>query len=235
MTDTNPQSTSAPGASHLPPETVLGVALDMDGLLFDTERLYWDVGDRLLTERGRRFCAELQQRMMGRIGVAAIQEMIDFHSLDDEPHELLAQSDAIYSELLGAGPQEMFGMPQLIETLRQRSIPFGIATSSRAKFALRILQAQPWYDSLHFVLTGDDVRHGKPHPEMYHKAADRLGIAPSRMLVLEDSGNGSAAGVAAGAVVIAVPTPHTRHHAFTNVHAIAESLADPVIYRLLGA
>ncbi len=236
MTDSNPQSTSAsPAPAHRPAETVLGVALDMDGLLFDTERLYWDVGDRLLTERGRRFCAELQQRMMGRIGVAAIQEMIDFHSLDDDPHELLAQSDAIYSELLGAGPQEMFGMPQLIETLRERSIPFGIATSSRAKFALRILKAQPWYDSLHFVLTGDDVRHGKPHPEMYHKAADRLGIAPSRMLVLEDSGNGSAAGVAAGAVVIAVPTPHTRHHAFANVHAIAESLADPVIYRLLRA
>ncbi len=216
------------------PRPVLGVALDMDGLLFETESLYGIVGDRVLQQRGRRFCRELQQRMMGRVGVAAIQQMIDFHGLSDDPHELLAQCDAIYHELLADGPEPMPGLDRLIETLVASGIPFGVATSSRRTFATRILEPQPWFDSLTFLLTGDDVKNGKPHPEMYLSAADRLGICPTKMLVLEDSGNGSAAGVAAGAIVIAVPSEHTRAHAFENVHAIAHSLLDPVIREMLA-
>jgi len=213
---------------------VLGVALDMDGLLFETEGLYWTVGDRVLQQRGHRFCHALQQRMMGRVGVAAIQQMIDFHSLSDDPNDLLTECDAIYHELLADGPDPMPGLDLLIETLTRSGVPFGVATSSRRTFATRILQPQAWFDSLAFLLTGDDVQNGKPHPEMYLSAADRMGICPANMLVLEDSGNGSAAGVAAGAIVIAVPSQHTRDHAFENVHAIAQSLHDPVIRQTLG-
>lgn len=214
---------------------VLGVALDMDGLLFETESLYTIVGERVLQQRGHRFSRELQQRMMGRVGVAAIQQMIDFHSLTDDPYELLTQCDEIYHELLADGPNPMPGLDLLIELLTASGIPFGVATSSRRMFASRILEPQPWFSSLAFLLTGDDVRQGKPHPEMYLAAADRLGICPTSMLVLEDSGNGSAAGVAAGAMVIAVPSEYTRDHSFENVHAIANSLLDPVIHRTIAA
>jgi pseudouridine-5'-monophosphatase len=213
---------------------VLGVALDMDGLLFETESLYWTVGQRVLDRRGHKFSHPLQQRMMGRVGVAAIQQMIDFHQLDDDPHDLLAECDAIYHELLAEGPDPMPGLDHLIDALISSGIPFGIATSSRKVFANRILEPQRWFDSLAFLLTGDDVQNGKPHPEMYLTAADRLGICPTRMLVLEDSGNGSAAGVAAGAVVIAVPSQFTRDHSFENVHAVAQSLCDPIIGQTLG-
>jgi len=220
-----------------PPQSgssVLGVALDMDGLLFETESLYSVVGERVLQRRGHRFSRQLQQRMMGRVGVAAIQQMIEFHGLVDDPHDLLAESDAIYHELLADGPAPMLGLETLIESLISAKIPFGVATSSRSMFATRILQPQPWFGSLAFLLTGDDVTHGKPHPEMYLRAAERLSICPTRMLVLEDSGNGAAAGVAAGAMVIAVPSDHTRDHAFENVRAIANSLLDPVIWQTLG-
>jgi HAD superfamily hydrolase (TIGR01509 family) len=216
-------------------QPVLGVALDMDGLLFETESLYTIVGDRVLQQRGHQFSRELQQRMMGRVGVAAIQQMIDLHGLSDDPYELLAQCDAIYHELLADGPAAMPGLDAFITSLIDSGIPFGVATSSRRMFASRILEPQPWFDSLAFLLTGDDVQHGKPHPEMYLSAAGRLGISPNRMLVLEDSGNGSAAGVAAGAIVIAVPTEHTRDHRFDNVHAIADSLLDPIIQRTIAA
>ena len=220
-----------PSSSSRP---VLGVALDMDGLLFETESLYGIVGERVLQQRGHRFSRELQQRMMGRVGVAAIQQMIDFHGLSDDPFDLLSECDAIYHELLADGPEPMPGLDLLIESLTTSGIPFGVATSSRRTFATRILEPQAWFDSLAFLLTGDDVQNGKPHPEMYLSAADRLAICPTKMLVLEDSGNGSAAGVAAGAIVIAVPSEHTRDHVFENVHAIAQSLYDPVIRQTLG-
>jgi len=211
-----------------------GVALDMDGLLFETESLYWQVGQQVLQRRGHQFCSQLQQRMMGRVGVAAMQQMIDFHALCDDPHQLLAESEEIYHKLLADGPEPMPGMPELIALLERLEIPFGVATSSRRKFAVQILQSQSWFNSLAFLLTGDDVTHGKPHPEIYHRAAEQFGIPASQMLVLEDSGNGSAAAVAAGAVVIAVPNACTNNHSFESVFAIAHSLRDPIIQQTLG-
>ncbi len=205
----------------------------MDGLLFDTERLYWQVGDRVLQRRGRRFCADLQQRMMGRIGVACLQQMVDFHSLSDSAEQLLEESDTIYSELLSAGPAPMPGLADWISRLIQSGLPFGLATSSRRKFVDVILGNAPWRDSLSFVLTGDDVTNGKPHPEIYLKAALKLGMDPAEMLVLEDSGNGCAAAVAAGAFTVAIPSEHTRGHAFDGARLIADSLTDPRLLALV--
>jgi HAD superfamily hydrolase (TIGR01509 family) len=229
----SPMLTSPPQIPT-PQRPILGVALDMDGLLFETESLYWQVGQQILQRRGHQFTSELQQRMMGRVGVAAIEQMIAFHSLSDDPHTMLAESDAIYHELLASGPEPMPGMDAFIALLQDSGVPFGVATSSRRIFATRILEPQPWCDSLAFLLTGDDVVNGKPHPEMYCRAAERLAIPPTRMLVLEDSGNGSAAAVAAGAVVIAVPNACTHDHPFENVFAIAKSLRDPIIAQTLG-
>jgi HAD superfamily hydrolase (TIGR01509 family) len=215
------------------PKALRGVALDMDGLLFDTEKLYWQVGDRVLQRRGLRFCADLQQRMMGRIGVACMQEMVDFHSLSDSAQQLLEESDILYGELLTCSLQPMPGLADWIDQLVRSELPFGLATSSRRKFVDVILDRTAWSDQLSFVLTGDDVTNGKPHPEMYLRAADRLQVEPSEMLVLEDSGNGCAAAVAAGAFVVAVPSEHTSGHSFDGASLVADSLTDPRLSALV--
>jgi beta-phosphoglucomutase-like phosphatase (HAD superfamily) len=89
-------------------------------------------------------------------------------------------------------------------------------------------------DRFGFVLTSADVSQGKPHPEIYLRAAERLGIAAERMLVFEDSANGCRAAVAAGATVVAVPGGHSLRHDFSGAALIAESLADPRILSLLA-
>ena len=212
---------------------IAGVALDMDGLLFDTERLYWQVGDTVLQRRGHRFCAELQQRMMGRIGLDAIAQMIDFFALDDSPQSLMDESDELYGNLLSDGLQPMDGLNEWIELLQESGLPFGLATSSRRKFVDVIFQTISWADSLSFQLTGDDVVHGKPHPEMYLRAAELLSIVPEQLLVLEDSGNGCAAAVAAGAQTVAVPSEHTREQNFDGAILVADSLNDPSLWDLI--
>jgi beta-phosphoglucomutase-like phosphatase (HAD superfamily) len=90
-----------------------------------------------------------------------------------------------------------------------------------------ILESVPWRDELAFRLTGDDVTRGKPDPQIYRMAAETLGIPVGQMLVLEDSGNGCAAAVAAGAVTVAVPSEHTRNQNFSGATLVAESLLDP--------
>jgi len=206
---------------------IRGVALDMDGLLFDTERLYWEVGDTVLQRRGFRFSKELQERMMGRVGEAAVAEMIDMHQLSDKPKELLAECDKVFNKLLRTGVRTMPGVDALMDLLKECELPCGLATSSRRKFVKILTVDAQWRDDLQFMLTGDDVTHGKPHPEMYLRAAQELSIPPAEMLVLEDSGNGCAAAVAAGAITVAVPSEHTVDQSFDGATLIADTLFDP--------
>ncbi|SMP62272.1 haloacid dehalogenase superfamily, subfamily IA, variant 3 with third motif having DD or ED [Neorhodopirellula lusitana] len=219
---------------QVPSQRIQGVALDMDGLLFDTERIYYQVGDVVLQRRGHRFSNELQTRMMGRVGVSAISEMIKFHDLTDEPLALLEESNDVYRELLLDLLRPMPALAEFINQLSQSGLPFGVATSSQRQFVDMILPTTDWHDKLAFILTGDDVTNGKPHPEMYLKAADALQIEPQRMLVLEDSGNGAAAAMAAGAITVAVPNEHTRDQAFSGAALIADSLADPRLWAMLS-
>jgi HAD superfamily hydrolase (TIGR01509 family) len=206
----------------------------MDGLLFDTERIYWQVGDLVLRRRGHRYSAALQARMMGRIGTAAAQEMIDFHALEDSAEDLLAEADELYGDLLPQLLRPMPGLAQWIEHLEKGSTPFALTTSSRRKWVDVIFSDLHWRDALAFVLTGDDVTNGKPHPEMYLTAAERFGVRPETMLVLEDSGNGCAAGIAAGAKVVAVPNEHTTDQDFAGAMFVAESLLDQRLWNLVG-
>jgi HAD superfamily hydrolase (TIGR01509 family) len=214
---------------------IRGVALDMDGLLFDTERLYWEVGDTILQRRGHRYCKTLQERMMGRIGVAAIGQMIDFHSLPDSAPRLLEESDLLFTQILMDGVPQMQGVDDWIELLRSLELPFCLATSSRRKFVDILFSRIPWRESLAFILTGDDVTRGKPDPQMYQLAAEGLEVEPAEMLVLEDSGNGCAAGVAAGAYTVAVPSEHTRDQSFDGAKFVADTLADPRLEELVRA
>jgi HAD superfamily hydrolase (TIGR01509 family) len=215
------------------PHSIRGVALDMDGLLFDTEALYWQVGDTLLQRRGYRFCQALQQKMMGRVGVAAMQQMIAFHSLTDTAAALLEESNELFGNLLTTELRPMPGLAQWIGLLQESGLPFGLATSSQRKFVDIILAQTDWAKSLAFTLTGDDVTRGKPDPQMYLMAAERLEIDPTKMLVLEDSGNGCAAAVAAEAYTVAIPSEHTREQPFSGAKLVASSLLDDRLWALI--
>ena len=207
----------------------------MDGLLFDTEGLYWEVGDTVLQRRGFRYSKELQTRMMGRVGVAALQQMVEFHSLKESPESLLAESDELFADKLAAGVPPLSGVTSWIDHLRFHRVPFGLATSSRRRFVEILFETIPWKQDLAFILTGDDVEHGKPHPEMYLRAASQLGISPDQMLVLEDSGNGCAAAVAAGARTVAIPSIHTQDQKFDGAILIADNIRDARLWAMIGA
>jgi len=219
-------------SSPRPP--IRGVAFDLDGLLVNTEELYQHVGDELLRRRGRTFEPELLDRMMGRPQQVSLQIMIDWHGLADTVETLARETGEIFSGLLDTRLEPMPGAVGLVEAVVRRGLPRGVATSSGPEFAHDVLSRVGLRDRFGFLLTSADVTHGKPHPEIYERAAARLGVAPSEMLVFEDSENGCRAAVAAGAVVVAVPGGHSRRHGFTGARFVAESLADPRIGELLA-
>jgi len=214
--------------------TIQAVTFDLDGLMFNTEMLYERVMRQLLEKRSKPFHQELLDQMMGRPGVIALQILLDWHALDETIEDLYADSDSIFLDLLDRELAPMPGLIELLSALEANSIPKAIATSSRAPVVHRMLDHFGWRERFNFILTSADVLHGKPNPEIYLKAAERHGIKPAAMLVLEDSHNGCKAAVDSGAHAVAVPGDHSHRHDFTGAQFIANTLADNRIYRLLG-
>src|SRR4051794_34694915 len=104
-----------------------------------------------------------------------------------------------------AGVEPLPGLHSIIDRFRGR-LRLAVATSSPKIFTDVLLPALGVADAFAVVQTGDDVRHGKPDPEIYLKCLGRLGVAAGEAVVLEDSVAGALAGKRAGAYVIAVPT-----------------------------
>ncbi|HZZ28291.1 MAG TPA: HAD family phosphatase [Pirellulales bacterium] len=209
------------------------VVFDLDGLLFNTEELYNFVGVELLGRRGKDFPPELLQQIMGRPQPVALQLMIDWHALDATVEILLAETEVVFAEILDERLEFMPGAKALLAALETAGIPKAIATSSGRKFTRNILGRFQLEPRFAFVLTCENVTHGKPHPEIYLQAAQQFGIPPAEMMVFEDSQNGCRAAVAAGAFAVAVPNGPSAQHDFTGAALIADSLTDPRIYTAL--
>jgi HAD superfamily hydrolase (TIGR01509 family) len=214
--------------------SIRAVVFDLDGLMFNTEDIYPLALDRTCQGRGARYGAELREQMMGRPGKTALQILIDALGWDATVEAIQSETDAHLRELLPLHLQTMPGLLELLAAIEQQNLPKAIGTSSRRWFVESVLAPFSLADRFHSILTAEDVTHGKPDPEIYLKAADRLGVAPHEMAVLEDSTNGCRAALAAGAVAIAVPNDHTRAFVFPEVHLMVDSLADPRLYAKLG-
>lgn len=213
---------------------ISAVTFDLDGLMFNTEMLYERVMRQLLQKRSKPFEQDLLDKMMGRPGFIALTILRDWHNLEETVEDIYADSDAIFLDMLDRELAPMPGLMELLDALEHQQIPKAIATSSRAPVVYRMLDHFGWRQRFDFILTSADVLHGKPNPEIYLKAAEKHGIAPAVMLVLEDSHNGCRAAIDAGAHAVAVPGDHSRRHDFTGAQFIADTLADRRIYELLN-
>lgn len=215
------------------PATIRAVVFDLDGLMFNTEDIFNRTGTELLRRRGKEATPEVFHAMMGRRAREAFQAMIDLMDLSDSIDQLSVESGQIFDELLETHLAPMPGLFDLLDLIEAQDLPKGVATSSDRHYLNRVLGRFELLPRFQHVLTAEDVQLGKPHPEIYLTAAKRLGIAPSEMLVLEDSENGTRAAAAAGAHIISVPHDHSRHHDFSVAKGIARSLADPLIADLI--
>lgn len=213
---------------------ILAVAFDMDGLLVNTEELYTQVGNTILQRRGKIFTRELKNEMTGLPGPKAWTVMIQREGLTDSIEKLAAESAEIFSTILPTQLKLLPGVHELLNLLDRNARPKCVATSSSPEFAARVLGQVGVSDRFDFVITARDVVNGKPHPDIYQAAAERMGVTTQQMMVLEDSHHGCRAGVTSGACTIAVPGPHSEDHDFSGTHHRAKTLLDPAIAQLLS-
>ncbi|MDO5114246.1 MAG: HAD family phosphatase [Planctomycetia bacterium] len=205
----------------------------MDGLMFNTEDVYFQVGKRLMERRGYTYPQELCNAIMGCPPQTAFETMIRWHNLPDTWQELQKESETTFFELLDLYLQPMPGLMEWLEYLEKRNIPRAICTSSSRTVMEGVTRRFGLEERFDFTLTANEIVHGKPHPDIYLQAADRFGVLPESMMVLEDSQNGCQAGANAGAFVVAVPAEHSRQMDFSMATRQVTSLADPELYQFL--
>lgn len=217
--------------SSLP--TIRAVCFDLDGLMFNTEHVFYESAEVLLQRRGLAMSRGAMDAMLGRRPLESFQALIDYLCLTEGPAELLAESRVVFHELLDTKLQPMPGLFDLLDLIESAGLPKGVATSSPRDYLENIFGRFDLMSRFPVSLTAESVTHGKPHPEIYLKAAANLGVAPDEMLVLEDTQTGTRSGAAAGAYVVSVPHEHTSGHDFSLAKYIATGLDDPHLIRMV--
>jgi HAD superfamily hydrolase (TIGR01509 family) len=213
---------------------IRAVAFDLDGLMFDTEALFFHVASEMLADRGKTFTHEIMAQMIGRQWVVAGRAFKEMAGLDESLESLQAEARGRFYALIDSAVHPTPGLFALLAHLEHLGVPRAVATSSRREYADRLLRNHGLDRHFQFLLTAADVARGKPDPEIYLKAASRFEIEPGELLVLEDSPAGVAAARAAGALVIAVPHEHSPAADLAEAHAVIDRLDDPRLVALVG-
>jgi pseudouridine-5'-monophosphatase len=125
--------------------------------------------------------------------------------------------------------QALPGAKALTTHFFKRGIPQALATSSSSPmFEAKYEKHKLWFSQFKEIVRGDDseLKEGKPAPDIFLLAAERLGIEPAKCLVFEDAPSGMEAGLAAGMSVVVVPDTNMDHSHYKNASQIISSLED---------
>jgi HAD superfamily hydrolase (TIGR01509 family) len=225
----------------VPPAAFL---FDLDGTLIDSERLYAHAIARVMADAGAPLTAEEQAFVVGH-GWREIHAHLRAEprvglSLRALQERTFAATAALRAE--GHGFVALPGVHALLELAASWGIPVAIVTGSASEEAAVAVADLGVAAQLAFVVSADDVPRGKPAPDGYLLAAQRLGVAPRDCVVFEDSAAGIAAGLAAGMAVIATaacnpPPGHPAHQDHAGAHlrvAGLDALDDAMIRGLFS-
>jgi HAD superfamily hydrolase (TIGR01509 family) len=217
-------------------KAVAGVIYDMDGLLLDTEPFYTRVSQLIAARYGKAFDWSVKSRMIGKRAADSAKVFTESLNLPMTPEEYLTARELMLEELF---PQAdpMPGAVRLTQHLHRHGVLQAVATSSNHRhYGLKVSRHQAWFSIFDCVVIGDDpaVRRGKPAPDMFLLAAERIGIPAAECLVFEDSPVGVEAACAAGMPVIAVPDPHMNPEDFGAAKQVLRGLNefDPSVWGL---
>lgn len=180
------------------------VLWDMDGTLVDTEPYWIQAEFDLVAEFGGTWTDEDAHTLVGSALLTAAAYIRERGGVDLPPEEIVQRLLArVIAGVREHTPWQPGAKPLLAE-LASRGIPCALVTMSYTSLAGAVVEQLP-AGTFTAVVTGDQVTHGKPHPEPYLLAASQLGVDPAHCIAIEDSPTGVASAEAAGCITIAVP------------------------------
>lgn len=201
-----------------------GIIFDMDGVLVDSAAPHRESWRQLVAECGGSMTDEQFARTFGQQNRDIIPQLLGEVS-DERMIELGDRKEAIYRDLIRHNPPIVPGAITLVRELHEAGARLAVGSSGpRANIEL-VLTAMGIADCMDAVISGDDVTRGKPDPQVFQMAAERLGLIPARCVVVEDAPVGVTAAKAAGARAVAILIHHPAE-AFEGADLIVPRLAD---------
>jgi len=198
---------------------------DNDGVLVDTERLYFQATREVLGQAGIELTPAQYLEWFMVQGTGAWHLAAERGFPPAAIDRMRQERNARYSDLLGREPLVIPGVREVLEALHG-SYTMGIVTSSEREHFEIIHRSSGLLPYFQFVLTNGDYTHSKPHPEPYLLAVERSGFRKAECLVVEDTERGLTAALAAGLACVVVPTDLTRRCAFAGARHVLESITE---------
>ncbi len=182
------------------------VIFDMDGLIFDTERLFMNEKNVILKRYGYPARQEDYIQTLGLSGQQLHDKLVQIYGPEYPAEEISKKTRATVNTYLEEhGPDVKPGIRELLQWLEERGVTCCVASSTRHAYVEKYLQMAGLDRYFSFLIGGEEVKRSKPEPDIFLAACEKAGIAPEDALVLEDSENGIRAAAAAGIPVICIP------------------------------
>lgn len=179
------------------------VLWDMDGTIVDTEPYWMECETELALSYGLAWTHQDAMKQVGNDMLVTGRYMRDF-GVPLEPEAIVdLLTDNVAKKVRGRIPWRA-GARELLEDLNARGVPCALVTMSYRVFAEAILDQLP-EGTFAAVVTGDQVEHGKPHPEPYLTGAAALGLPAAECIAIEDSDTGATSAADAGCTVLCIP------------------------------
>lgn len=193
------------GADKIMPPRFRAVIFDLDGVLADSEPWWNEIDAKLLAEYGVPYRGEYHRNVLGvsyRLGVEFYKKAF---GLSVPTEEMMRRRGEIATQFFANRVGLFPSAKEVIEELRQMNLCLAVATSSVSASARPFLNRHQLTPFFNVIITGDEIERGKPHPDIYLRAAEKLGVAADACLVIEDALPGIAAAKAANMRVAAIP------------------------------
>jgi HAD superfamily hydrolase (TIGR01509 family) len=191
--------------SPIMPTSFRAVIFDLDGVLADSERWWNEIDAKLLAEHGVNYRGEYHRNVLGVNYRLAVEFYKKTFGLSASVEELMRRRGEIATDFFVSRIDVFPSTKTVLQELRQMNLHLAVATSSVSASARPFLARHGLTSFFEAVITGEEVEHGKPHPEIYLRAAEKLGVGADACLVIEDALSGIAAAKAAKMCVAAIP------------------------------
>ena len=210
----------------------LGIIFDMDGVLVDSYASHLESWRQLAAEHGRTLTDAQIGSTFGRTSRDIIRLLFEVED-PGEIHKLDQRKESLYRDLIRGRVPAMPGAVELVNACRDAGFKLAVGSSGPSENVSLVCNGMGLRGLFDAIVTGDDITHGKPDPEVFLTAAARLDVKPQLCVVIEDAPVGVAAARNAGMKCVGLVGTYPRE-TLKDATAIAESLNEIGVKMLSG-
>ncbi len=209
---------------------IKGIIFDLDGVLVDTEELHYLAWLKVLKPFGVSFSKKEFCAFAGKQISLVSEELIKRYGLKTTKEKLVLRRKKMAFEIFKNSDVKV--MPYARQAVaflaKENKVKLGLATGSFKKIALMKLKETGLYNFFPNIITGDDVKRGKPYPDTYLLAVKKLKLKPAECLAFEDTQYGVESAKSAGLSCFAIPNGYSKKQNFSNADKIFKNLKEAI-------